>query len=94
MESKRKLNSQHETSVTTRLLQSVVSINGITDRSKIATMIQNMRSLDTRALRNYIESIEPGIDMKQSVICPHCATQSEVTMPLGMTFFWPDAGRS
>lgn len=94
LENSRKLNREVESSITTRLMQSVVTINGEKDRAKLATMIQNMRASDARALRNYIESIEPGVDMKQQATCPHCANQSEVNMPLGMTFFWPDAGKS
>jgi cytochrome c553 len=94
LENAKKLNREVEASITTRLMQSIVSINGEQDRAKLAPMIQNMRASDARALRNYIESIEPGVDMKQKTTCPHCAAQSEVNMPLGVTFFWPDAGKS
>lgn len=90
MESKKKLGSQIEAGVTTRLFQSIVSINGESDRGKILLLIQNMRAMDARALRKYIDEIEPGVDMTQKVVCASCDTESEVTMPLGMSFFWPD----
>lgn len=88
---KKKLGNQIDTTVTTRLLHSIVAINGDTDRQKIAYAVQNMPAQDSRALRNYIDKIEPGVDMKQWVSCKFCAEESEVTVPMGLTFFWPDA---
>lgn len=76
--------------VTTRLTKSIVSINGENDRQKIAYAVKNMSAGDSRALRSYIDKIEPGVIMKQSVDCPHCLEESEVTVPLGLDFFWPD----
>jgi len=38
-----------------------------------------------------MDANEPGISMKQHVHCPHCSEESEVSMPLGASFFWPDA---
>jgi hypothetical protein len=93
LEGKRKLGGQIESAVTTRLVSSIISINGETDRQKINQYVLNMRAGDARAFRKYIDDIEPGVDMTQPITCPHCDAQSEVTMPLGMTFFWPDAGR-
>lgn len=93
MESKKKLGNPIEAGVTTRLFQSVVSINGETDRSRVKFLVENMRALDSRALRKYIDEIEPGVDMSQKILCPACDTQSEVVMPLGMSFFWPDISK-
>jgi hypothetical protein len=93
LEGKKKVGNQIDGSVTTKLFQSVVSINGETDRQKIAYAVKSMRASDARALRQHINDIEPEVDMKQKVMCPHCDTQSEVNMPLGSTFFWPDLGK-
>ena len=90
MESKKKLGNPVEAGVTTRLFQSVVSINGESERSRVKYLVENMRALDSRALRKYIDDIEPGVDMSQKILCSACDTQSEVVMPLGMSFFWPD----
>jgi len=51
-----------------------------------------MRAGDARSLRKYMDEIEPSVDMKQKIVCPNtdCLAESEVTMPLGMSFFWPD----
>jgi len=92
LESKKKI-GQIESTVTTRLLQSVYSVNGETDKQKVSQFVVNMRALDARALRKYIDEIEPGIDMTQKITCPYCDIESEVKMPLGVTFLWPDLGK-
>jgi hypothetical protein len=93
LESKKKLGNQIDNSVTGRLFQSIVEINGETNKQKLATIIQNMRAMDARSLRKYMDDIEPSVDLKQEVVCPSCDEQSEVVMPLGMSFLWPDLGK-
>lgn len=82
-----------DTTVTTSLLYSVVSIDGIEDRAKIASFVKMMPARDSLALRNYVRDNEPGITMKQETSCQSCGHTEEVTMPLGVTFLWPSAGR-
>jgi|TARA_R110000824_G_scaffold252766_1_gene441533 hypothetical protein len=77
--------------VTTRLTYSIVSIDGVTDRSKIAGFIRNMPARDSLSLRRFIDKHEPGIEMKAWMECGSCFTDSEVRLPLGAGFFWPDA---
>jgi len=90
---KKKLGQQIETTVTGRLFRSIISIDGIEDRNKISNMVRYMSAGDSRALRNYIDSIEPCVQMRQSVTCPQCGEISEVEIPLGMSFLWPDADK-
>lgn len=81
-----------DTIVTDNLRSSIVSIKGITDRAKIINFINNgMGAFDSRALRKHIQDIQPGIDMKQVVTCENCGNIEEVQIPIGVTFFWPDA---
>lgn len=89
---RQKFGSQVEQGVTSRLLQSVVSIGEDRDPQKLAYAIQNMSAGDSRALRKYIDRVEPGLKMRQMIECEFCGEQSEVNVPLGLTFFWPDAG--
>lgn len=77
--------------VTTRLQYSIVSIDGRVDRGAVNGFIRNMPARDSMALRKYIEANEPGIDMKGDYDCDSCGEQSEVRVPLGASFFWPDA---
>jgi len=92
-EKQKKLGLQTESTVTTNLLHSIVSIDGVEDRSKISNFIKHMPARDSLALRNYIKENEPGIIMKQETSCPSCGHSEEVSMPLGVNFLWPQAGR-
>lgn len=92
-EKQKKLGMQVESSVTTNLAHSILSIAGIEDRNKIANFVRAMPARDSLALRSYIRDNEPGVRMKQDVSCPACGHSEEVTMPIGVTFLWPSAGR-
>ena len=90
-ERKKKSGMQADNLVTTRLAYSIVSVAGVTDKNKINHFIRNMPARDSRALRNHIDKTEPGIEMKAWMECNSCFEQSEVSLPLGASFFWPDA---
>lgn len=90
---KKMLGTQVENNVTGRLLACILAVDGDRDRGKIASIVKNMRAGDARALRNFMDKIEPGVDMKQFAKCPHCGEDSEVEVPLGLNFFWPDVGK-
>jgi hypothetical protein len=88
---KKKLGGDVDNVVTKRLLYSIVSIDGIEDKNKIATFIRNMPARDSRMLRKFMDEHEPGIDMKGWLECTSCFEHSEVNLPIGASFFWPDA---
>jgi len=92
-EKQKKLALGAESNVTTNLLYAVLAIDGVEDRAKIANFIKNMPARDSLALRNYVKDNEPGIEMKQHTVCNSCGHSEEVSMPLGVTFLWPSAGR-
>jgi hypothetical protein len=92
-EKQKKLGLQSESSVTSNLLYTLVSIDGVEDRGKIANFVKMMPARDSLALRNYIRDNEPGIEMKQETSCSSCGHSEEVNMPLGVTFLWPSSGR-
>ncbi len=90
-ERKKKSGQITDNLVTTRLRFCIQAIGGITDKSKISMFIQNMPARDSLHIRRYIDEHEPGIDMTGWMDCPACLEQSEVKMPLGASFFWPDS---
>jgi hypothetical protein len=92
-EKMKKLGMNNETGVTTSLMHSILTVDGIDDRQKIANFVKNMPARDSTSLRNYIKSIEPGMLMKQETTCPSCGHSEEVSMPLGISFLWPSAAR-
>jgi len=89
-ERKKKKGILNDNTVTTRLRHSIISIGGVTDKNKISVFIGNMPARDSLALRKFIDKNEPGIEMKAWMECPHCSEQSEVRLPMGVSFFWPD----
>lgn len=88
---RKKMRFSSDSLVTGRLRRSLVSVDGITDRNKIAVFVRNMPAGDSRALRKFMEENEPGIDMRSWVECPMCGESQEVNMPIGAKFFWPDS---
>lgn len=92
-ERQKKLGLSSESSVTTNLMHSIVSIDGIEDRTKISNFVRMMPARDSLALRNYIRDNEPGIIMKQEVTCPKCGYSEEVAMGINATFLWPNSAK-
>ena len=89
-ERRKKQGQRAENLVTQRLKYSIVSANGITDKSKLDMMVSNLPARDSLYLRKHIDNNEPGIEMKAWMDCPACLEHSEVRLPLGAAFFWPD----
>jgi len=87
----KKQGAQADNIVTNRLQFAIVSIDGKADRSSINGFIRNMPARDSMSLRKFIDANEPGIDMKGNFDCPSCSDVNEVRVPLGASFFWPDA---
>ena len=74
----------------TLLLQAqIYSINDITDRVYINDYVESMRVLDAKKLRDYMGSINCGVDMNISVKSPDGDTVNTF-LPLTTKFFWPD----
>ena len=89
-ERKKKQGINTENVVTERLKYSILSIDNIDDKNKIGMFIRNMPARDSLELRRFIDKSEPGIDMKSWMDCNACYETSEVRLPLGAAFFWPD----
>jgi len=90
-ERKKKSGIATDSSITDRLLQSIISVDGITDKNKLGFFVKNIPARDSLVLRKFLDNYEPGIDMKSWMSCPNCHEQSEVGLPMGASFFWPDS---
>ena len=90
MERRKKQGWTADSMVTTRLQHAIVAVEHVKDRNKINQFIKNMPARDSLALRSYIDKNEPGIEMKSWYDCPNCMESSEVRLPIGASFFWPD----
>lgn len=89
---KKKAKLLADNAVTSRLQHSIISVNGRTDRTLISKFVMNMPAIDSLFLREHIDNNEPGIDMTSEISCSNldCGEISEVTVPLGVSFFWPN----
>ena len=90
MERRKKQGWTADSLITTRLTHQLVAVDGVKDRNKLNHFIKNMPARDSLALRKYIDRNEPGIEMKSWYDCPACMESSEVRLPMGASFFWPD----
>lgn len=86
---RKKSGAGSENLVTGRLHHQIVSIDGEDDRNKLLQLVRNMSAKDSRDLRKFMDSISPGIEMKQIITCGECTLSSEVDVPMGTEFFWP-----
>lgn len=86
---KKLMGAEGKDGITSSLLRSIVSVAGVTDRVRISKFVQSMRGVDSLALRRQINAVSPGIQTVQKMACPACGLEEEVSMPLGVSFFWP-----
>jgi hypothetical protein len=83
-----KLNKDGSFEITTRLRYMITSIDGNSDISTINKYITGMLARDSKALRDYVKSISPDMDM--SFEYTHSTGEKEaLPITLGVGFFWP-----
>lgn len=93
MEVRKKKGLLNSNVVTSRLLRSIVSIDGNENKSLISRFVQYMPARDSLMLREYMNEHEPGVDMKVEFRCSSCDHYEEVGLPMGASFFWPNYRR-
>lgn len=87
---KKTTRSPVDRNVTTRLKNTIISVQGNTDHTYINQFVDSLNVRDSRAIRKYMEDNTPDIDMKQEFNCVHCGHRGEVEIPITVGFFWPD----
>ena len=82
----KKLNKEASPDLSTRLKYMITSVDGETGTKEIREFVDNyLLARDSRALREYIKNIQPDVDMNYIL-----DSGEEVTVPIGLSFFWPD----
>ena len=77
--------------LSTRLKHMILSVDGNTEKSAIREFVDNyMLARDSRALREYIKSFQPDIDLTFTFESSN-GTLEEASIPVTVGFFWPDA---
>lgn len=76
--------------LTTRLKHLIVAVDGENGRATINNFVDNeLFAADSRALRQYIKSISPDLDLTYTFISDVTGEVKELDIPMGVTFFWP-----
>ena len=88
----KKIHPDKSFDVTTRLKYLITSVEGKRDRKDIREFVDNyLTAQDSRALRDYYARIMPDIDTTIT-IDKDGYVQEGVDIPIGISFFWPNAG--
>ena len=85
-----KLNPNANPLISTRIKQMIISVDGNEDKKEIREFVDNyLLARDSRSLRNHIRDTQPDVDLKVSVETKD--GEEDVTIPIGIRFFWPDS---
>ena len=79
----------YNTDITTRLRYTVTEVDGDSKPETIIEYTQNLLARDSMALRNYIQEISPDIDLTSEIEIG--GETVSVSIPLSVTFFWPQS---
>jgi len=86
-----KINKDNVSEVTVRLAHLVTSINGSRDQKDIRDFVNNyFLARDAREFRKYYNTLNPDLDLSTTVV-NSIGEEEDVDLPIGLTFFWPDA---
>ena len=87
----KKISKDKSSELTTRLKKLILSVDGKADTAYINNFVDNeFLSRDSLAFRTHLSSITPDIDMSTTIDIN--GEEQEVTIPVTLRFFWPDAG--
>ena len=87
----RKLKNETSSELTTRLKQTILSIDGDYDQRMIANFVDNeLFAQDSRALRTYIKKVSPDMDLEWEFISEETGEGRFMSLPMDVTFFWPE----
>ena len=88
----KRLNKNNNPEMTTRLKYMILAVDGNVDKKTIREFVDNQfLSRDTRAFREQIKKVSPDIDMTFTFVSDITGQEREMSIPLGVNFFWPGA---
>ena len=87
----RKIKDLTSRQLTTRLKNTILSIDGSDEQKDINHFVDNeLFAVDSRALRAYIAKVTPDIDLTFEFISEESGEGREMTLPMDIGFFWPN----
>jgi hypothetical protein len=85
----KKINKESSSEITTKLKHQIVSIDSNSDKNNIKDFVDNyLLAADSRALRLYMLSVSPDIDLSYKVNID--GVEEDINIPINLNFFWPD----
>ena len=83
----KKMNKTFSPELSTRLKYMITSVEGEEERKTVREFVDNyLLARDSRAFREHVRETQPDVDLKVNI-----DGEEEVTIPIGLNFFWPDA---
>ena len=87
----KKINKQSSADLSTRVKHLITSVNGNYEKSAVREFVDTqLLARDSRALRQYINKIQPDIDLSYEYE-DNRGNIEKIPIPIGINFFWPDA---
>jgi len=92
IKAREKISKGRSSELTTRLKTILLSVDGKSEKEYINNFVDNeFLSRDSLALRQYLSTITPDIDMTTTFV-DSTGKETEVTIPVTVRFFWPSTG--
>ena len=86
----KKINPKSSPDLSTRLKYMILSVDGSSEVKDIRGFVDNyFLAQDSRSLRNYIKDFQPDVNLNIPVELE--GGEENITIPIGLNFFWPDA---
>jgi len=87
----KKINKSANPENTTRLKHTILSVDGDSTPKTIREFVDNqLLARDARELRKYITYVSPDVDLNVDLTLNDGETVENVSLPIGVNFFWPD----
>lgn len=86
----KKFKDETKRELTTRLKNTILSVDGDYDQKKIDHFVDNeLFSKDSLELRKYMTKVAPNIDLTWTFVSDETGEEQEMQMPMEIQFFWP-----
>jgi hypothetical protein len=87
----KRVNKNSSSDLSTRMKYMITSVNGDSEKSTIRKFIDNsLLAMDAREFRKHVKSFSPDVNLTTHVETKG-GEYKEITIPITLNFFWPDA---
>ena len=76
--------------LTERLKRLIISVDDNSDVNYINLFVEKMLAKDSRAFREYMNSIQPNVNMEIELVDEATGIPFRHPVTIGSSFFWPD----